>query len=88
MDAARECQTCDGNGRVEVFVCKGVCECGMCPELEDCPECCGREANEIIPEYTNEQFAAMRRECAEDDLLAVGSHYLDANGTLQPKSTT
>jgi hypothetical protein len=42
-DLAGECQTCDGTGRIEVFYCKGVCECGMCPELADCPECCGHE---------------------------------------------
>ena len=42
MDEARECQHCVGHGRVEVFACKGICECGMCPQLEDCLECCGQ----------------------------------------------
>lgn len=42
MDADRECQRCDGSGRLEVFHCKGVCECGACPDLQDCHECCGR----------------------------------------------
>ena len=50
MDAARECQRCDGSGRVEVFHCKGVCECGMCPELDDCPECCGQIECDISPD--------------------------------------
>lgn len=45
-DAERECQRCDGLGRVEVFHCKGACECGHCPDLEDCPECCGQEPDD------------------------------------------
>ena len=39
----------------------------------------------LVPEYTDEQFAAVQREAAEDDLLAAGTHYLDANGALQRK---
>lgn len=50
MDAERECQTCNGTGRVEVFTCKGGCNCGSCPDLEDCPECCGHELDEASNE--------------------------------------
>ena len=36
------CPSCD-HGRVLVFrpdcASKGVCECGLCPEVDDCPEC-------------------------------------------------
>jgi DnaJ-class molecular chaperone len=32
-----ECKRCNGSGRVEVF----GCECGLCPDLEDCPRCGG-----------------------------------------------
>jgi len=39
---ARECQTCGGSGVVLVYACKGLCLCGMCPEIEDCPECVGQ----------------------------------------------
>lgn len=46
LEVARECQRCDGIGRVEVFHCKGVCECGFCPALEECPECCGNQTAE------------------------------------------
>jgi hypothetical protein len=42
MDAARECSRCGGSGRIEVFLCHGVCDCGMCPDIEDCPECVGQ----------------------------------------------
>ncbi len=41
MERARECQNCD-HGRVLIFYCEGVCECGRCPDVGDCPECCGR----------------------------------------------
>lgn len=43
MDLERECQTCDGSGRVLVYYCKGkFCECGHCPDVDDCLECVGR----------------------------------------------
>lgn len=37
------CNRCDGSGRILVYHCEGVCECGGCPEAEDCPECCAAE---------------------------------------------
>lgn len=42
MEAANECPRCD-HGRVLVFQCEGVCTCGHCPDVGDCPECCGHE---------------------------------------------
>jgi hypothetical protein len=42
MEAERECQCCDGSGRVLRFHCKGVCECGRCPDVDDCPVCVGQ----------------------------------------------
>ena len=45
MEEADECKHCD-HGRVLVFHCKGVCDCGYCPEIADCPECCGHEPPE------------------------------------------
>ena len=43
------------------------------------------ERDEIVPEYTDVQWASIRREAEEDQQLADGTHYLDANGALQPK---
>ncbi len=40
LEAANECD-CD-HGRVLVFRCKGHCECGLCPEVDDCPKCVGQ----------------------------------------------
>lgn len=42
MDAASECHTCGGAGRVTVWYCAGICMCGRCPDYDDCPECCGK----------------------------------------------
>jgi len=42
MDAACECERCDGTGRVLIHVCGGICECGHCPDVSDCPECVGQ----------------------------------------------
>lgn len=47
MEADRECQNCT-DGRVLVFVCDGVCQCGMCPQVADCPECVGQVAIEDL----------------------------------------
>lgn len=79
--AMAECPAGCDHGRVLRFRCKSICDCGRCPEVEDCPECCGHEPDDV----TDEQFAAMLREVAEDQKLADGTHYLDANGSLQPK---
>lgn len=49
MEEADECQYCD-HGRVLVFYCEGVCACGHCPDVEDCPECCGHE-----PEHSDDR---------------------------------
>ena len=45
LEKADECQHCD-HGRVLVFYCIGHCECGYCPDVEDCPECMGQEPTE------------------------------------------
>ncbi len=37
---AHECDQCD-HGRVLVFSCEGVCMCGRCPDVGDCPTCKG-----------------------------------------------
>ena len=42
LEDANECQYCD-HGRVLVYRCKDVCECGYCPDLDDCPNCMGHE---------------------------------------------
>ena len=35
-----KCERCGGGGRIEVFYCEpGPCECGRCPDVDDCPEC-------------------------------------------------
>jgi hypothetical protein len=54
MDAAaaeaRECQRCGGSGYVLVYFCESVCECGICPGIDDCPECVGHaECNDDRP---------------------------------------
>lgn len=33
------CSRCDGSGRVNEYQCEGPCECGLCPDVYDCPEC-------------------------------------------------
>ncbi len=53
MEAERECQHCDGSGRVLVFYCKGVCECGRCPDVEDCPECVGQITADDLDQPVN-----------------------------------
>lgn len=59
------CQNCD-HGRVEVFACVGVCECGLCPDIGDCQECrivlcehCGSEGRIYRGQYDDE------RDCGE-----------------------
>lgn len=32
------CGLC-ADGRVLVYRCEGPCECGLCPDVEDCPHC-------------------------------------------------
>jgi hypothetical protein len=114
------CPTCD-HGRVEVFACEGVCECGMCPTVDDCPDCkgsgeadkpdvrivlceaCGSEGTIYSGtgwdgdylyadrcdtcEGTGGEVINVERITMEDQQLADGTHYLDANGSLQPKAT-
>lgn len=47
--AARECQTCGGSGYVLAY-CAAICECGLCPDLDDCPNCVGQtECNDAFP---------------------------------------
>lgn len=46
LEAANECPRGCDHGRVLVFRCTGVCECGHCPEVEDCPECVGQSDGE------------------------------------------
>lgn len=88
------CEACGGSG--EVIYSNphfGACEpderadlCGACEGTgRECVVVSPVECDDIVPEYTDAQFADVKREAAEDDLLAAGTHYLDANGTLQPK---
>lgn len=64
LEAANECD-CD-HGRVLVFSCVDVCECGLCPDIGDCPECrivlcehCGSEGRIYRGQYDDE------RDCGE-----------------------
>lgn len=57
MDLERECQRCDGWGIVEVFRCPAACVCGHCPDLEDCPECVGKD--EIETEMENLRYGKL-----------------------------
>jgi DnaJ-class molecular chaperone len=98
IDALRwvACEACGGSGEIERAPIVGPYEDPtshgeLCPACEgtgrDCVEVAPVERDEIVPEYTDAQFATMRREAEEDDQLAAGTHYLDANGSLQPKAT-
>lgn len=60
MDAERECATCGGCGRIEIWHCDGPCECGFCPDgHDDCPECCGRvECDDDVHAETERQLVA------------------------------
>ena len=42
LEAANECPRGCDHGRALVFHCNGVCACGYCPDVEDCPECVGQ----------------------------------------------
>ena len=52
----------------------------------ECRTCDG--GGEVQAEYECRTLEDLEREAEEDNLLAAGTHYLDANGTLQPKTTT
>jgi DnaJ-class molecular chaperone len=74
-----KCFRCDGKGyeRNEI---EGSYPCVQCDGV-------GRgEVDELIPEYTDAQYQQVLREGEEDEMLAAGTHYLDANGSLQPKT--
>ena len=110
------CDKCD-HGQVLVFACEGVCECGLCPYVGDCPVCvgedtpdvrivlceaCGSEGRIYRGQYDDErdcgecpacegtggEIIDVARITLEDQQLADGTHYLDANGALQPKPAT
>lgn len=56
----------------------GGCGCDGC----DCEECWSDDEEE----GDESAFYVMQSEVAEDDLLAAGTHYLDASGVCRPKA--
>lgn len=63
------CETCGSEGRIYRGLYDDERDCGECPACEG-------TGGEIISVYAIDM---------EDTMLADGTHYLDANGTLQPK---
>lgn len=43
------CQTCD-HGQILVYACEGVCECGLCPDVGECPKCGGGSGESDKPD--------------------------------------
>ena len=41
------CERCD-HGKVLTFSCEGVCECGQCPDVGECPSCHGHYLMDCI----------------------------------------
>ena len=52
---------------------------------QKCGTCGGK--GEVETEHECRTLEDMEREAEEDNQLAAGSHYLDANGSAQPKPT-